>query len=104
MERMWKLVQAAALFSCLHALYRACDSPKTRKNPEATGTSGNPQKVLTDKPDSNIMEVRRVKDLPPWIRKIGRNYMFGYLRGVTTEGGYKKVISGRGRLPGGKRK
>ena len=89
MEQMWKLIQAAALFNCLHALYRACDSPKTHKNP----TGDNPQEVLTDKSDSNTMEVRRVKDLPPWIRRIGRNYMFGYLRGVTSGKGYKKVMS-----------
>ena len=104
MDQIQKLTQALVpivLFNFLHALYRACNDPKIHGEPE---TGGNPQKVLTDKSNPGIMEVERTKDLPPWIKKIGRSYMFGYLRGVTTEEGYKKVMSRRGRSPGGKRK
>ena len=105
MEQMQRLIQVVvpiALFSFLHALYRA---------------SGN-QRTLTNELDSDIIETERVGnppegesprrtekvgDLPPWIRKIGRNYMFRYLRGVTTERGYEKAMSRRGRSPGEKR-
>ena len=106
MEQMQKLIQAIipiALFNFLYALYRASES----------------QRILTDESNSDKIETKRegnlpergnprkterMGDLPPWVRKIGRNYMFGYLRGITTEEGYKKVMSRCGRSPGGKKK
>ena len=119
MEQMQKLVQTVipiALFNFLHALYRASGDQKTLTSKLDSDIVETDQRTLTNGPDYDIIETKRVgsppkvernpkktervSDLPPWIRKIGRNYMFRYLRGVTTEEGYKKVMSRRGRSPG----
>ena len=67
-------------------------SQASAETPEGPGT-------LTNEPSPDIIGAKRVRDLPPWIRKIGYKYMFKYLRGVTTEEGYNKIMSRRVRSP-----
>jgi len=87
LQRFFQTITPLTLFNLLYLIYL-----------QGTGERSSPpkeeSKLLTNPEKSDIIKSkrRRLKDLPPWVREISLKYGHNYLRGVTKEEGYRKLM------------
>jgi len=90
LQRFFQTITPLTLFNLLYLAY--LQGTEERSSPPKEES-----KLLTNPGKSGIIkskrgERRRLRDLPPWIREISLKYGHNYLRGVTKEEGYKKLM------------